>query len=53
MTRLDALRQLLATPRAVPDDGKIGTRVIYATSDGRERLIYVFRTLKTVIRRLA
>jgi len=53
VTRLDALRRLLASPRVEPDLGRIGRRVLYAHPDGRERLAYVVRVLRTVLRRAA
>ena len=53
MTRLDALRRLLASPRNETDLGRIGRRVLYARPDGRERLAYVVRVLRTVLRRVA
>ena len=53
MTRLSALRRLLASPRKETDLGRIGHRVLYAQPDGRERLVYVVRVLRTVLRRAA
>ena len=53
MSRLAAMRQLLSTPRDHADQGKIGRKVLYATSDGREKRIYVYRALKSIFRRAA
>lgn len=49
MTRLDALRRLLATPRDHADMGRIGFRrrvASWATADGRQRLSLVYRVLR-------
>jgi hypothetical protein len=53
VTRLTALRTLLATPRDHVDQGRIGRVQKYEKADGRERMTYVVRVLKSVIRRVA
>lgn len=53
MTKLDALRKLLAQPRDHHHMGKIGQRVVYAKSDGREKVSHVFRVLRSITRRSA
>lgn len=53
MTRLDAMRALLTAPRDHADQGRIGRVQKYDKPDGRERMTYVVRVLKSVIRRVA
>jgi hypothetical protein len=53
VTRAEALRALITKPREVPDDGRIGHRVIFAKPDERIRINYVFRVLKSAPRRIA
>lgn len=52
MTRLTAFRRIVTAPRDHVDQGKIGRRTVYATSDGRERLIYVMRVLRSTLRKV-
>ena len=47
MTKLEAMRALVTKPREA-GMGKIGRRVIYATSDGRERINFVLRILRSL-----
>lgn len=54
MTRAEALRAIVTRPREVPDDGRIGKRVIHAEPDHQKlRTIYVFRMLKSALRRVS
>ena len=53
VTRLSAMQQLLAQPRDHADMGKIGRKVLYATSDGREKQTMVYKVLRSVLRRIA
>lgn len=53
MTRTAALAKLLAAPRDHADQGRIGRRVLYAKADGRERLDYCIKVLKSALRRVA
>jgi hypothetical protein len=53
MTRLEAMRLLVTAPRDHVDQARIGRVQKYATPDGRERMTYVVRVLKSVIRRVA
>jgi hypothetical protein len=48
VTRLTALRTLLATPRDHVDQGRIGRVQKYDTPDGRERMTYVFKILRSI-----
>ena len=52
MTRLEALRQLLAAPRDADQD-RIGARVIYAEPDGRQKVSLVFRVLNFTKRKVS
>jgi hypothetical protein len=51
LTRLELLRGLMAKPRDHADQGKIGRRVLWARSDGREKLNHCVRVLKSFMRR--
>jgi hypothetical protein len=53
MTRAEALRRIVTAPREVPDDGRIGHKVVYAKPDDSLRINYVFRILKSALRRVA
>jgi hypothetical protein len=53
MTKLAALRRLLASPRDHADMGRIGKRQIYAAADGREKQVFVVRVLRSVLRRVS
>lgn len=53
MTKLEAMRALLSKPRDHADQGRIGRRVRWAKSDGRERIDYCVRVLRAVLKRVA
>lgn len=53
MTKLEALRRVLSTPRDHHHLGRIGRVQKWDKSDGREKLIHCVRVLRSVIRRVA
>lgn len=61
MTRREALGKLLAAPRDHADQGRIGRRfccdkrtgAAWDKPDGREKINYVFRVLKSALRMVA
>ena len=48
MSRLEALRALLAKPLDHPDQQRIGRRVLYATPDTRVWIVKVVRVLRRI-----
>lgn len=53
MTKLEAMRVLLTTPRDHEDMGKIGRNQIYAEPDGREKQVFVVRVLRSVLKKVS
>lgn len=51
MTRLDALRQLVSTPRQTLSDARIGYVQTYPKADGREKISMVFKVLRLTKRK--
>jgi hypothetical protein len=53
MTRVDAIRRLLAKPLDHVDQTRIGHRVVFAQPDTRVQLTYIVRVIRTGLKRLA
>lgn len=53
LTRLDALRALLAAPLDSADQQRIGHAYRDPAADARVRLTYVVRVIRTVLRRVS
>ena len=53
MTRLEAFRRIVTTPRDHVDQGRIGYVQKFTKADGRERITLVFQVMRFTKRRTA